>query len=49
MFSDTAEAWLRLTKPIIVDKEYQKIEWRFTMLKRANAITARITAEINER
>ena len=49
MLSDIAEAWLRLIKPIAVDKVYQKIECRFTMLKRTSAITDRIKAEINER
>ena len=47
MFSDTAEVWLRLKKPIAVDREYQKIEWRFTMFTRTSAITDRIKAEIN--
>ena len=47
MFSDTAEVWLRLIKPIAVYKEYQKIEWRFTMFTRTSAIPDRIKAEIN--
>jgi len=47
MFSDKAEVWLRLKKPIAVDREYQKIEWRFTMFTRTSAITDRIKAEIN--
>jgi len=47
MFSDTAEVWLRLIKPIAVDKEYHKIECRFTMFTRTSAITDRIKAEIN--
>ena len=47
MFSDKAEVWLRLIKPIAVDKEYQKIEWRFTMFTRTSAIIDRIKAEIN--
>ena len=47
MFSDTAEVWLRLKKPIAVDREYQKIEWRFTMFTRISAITDRIMEETN--
>ena len=47
MFSDTSEVWLRLIKPIAVDNEYQKIEWRFTMFTRTSATTDRTKAEIN--
>ena len=47
MFSDTAEVWLRLIKLIAVDKEYQKIECRFTMFTRTSATADRIKAEIN--
>ena len=34
-------------KPIAVDKEYHKIEWRFTMFTRISAITDRIMEETN--
>ena len=47
--SDIAEVGLRLMKPIAVDKEYHKIEWRFTMFTRTNAITDRIKAEITDK
>ena len=47
MFSDTSEVWLRLIKPIAVDKEYQEIECRFTMFTRTSAIPDRTMAEIN--
>ena len=47
MFSDTAEVWLRLKKPIAVDREYQKIELRFTMFTSTSYITDRSKAETN--
>jgi hypothetical protein len=47
MFSDIAEVGLRLIKLIAVDKVYHKIEWRFTMFTRINAIADRIMAEVN--
>jgi len=34
-------------KPIAVDKEYHKTEWRFTMFTRTSAITDRIMEETN--
>ena len=47
MVSDAAPLGLRFIKPIMVDKEYQKIEWRFTMFTRINATAANMMADIN--
>ena len=47
MVSDAAPLGLRFIKPITVDKEYQKIEWRLTMFTRISAITDRIMEETN--
>ena len=47
MVSDADPLGLRFIKPITVDKEYQKIEWRFTIFTRINAIPDRSIADIN--
>jgi len=45
--SVTAEVGLRFQKPNAVDREYHKIEWRFTMITRISAITDRIMEDTN--
>ena len=47
MVSDAAPLGLRFIKPITVDKEYQKIEWRFTIFTRIRAMPDRMTADTN--